>query len=79
MGEACALRYKIYFFLSFEKSLITYGKKMQKTIYTDRHFLLLLVKKHLKSIWHGVKASKKCENNASWSQFCVKICVICYF
>ena len=30
-------------------------------------------------IWHDIMTSKKCENDASWSRFCVKICEICYF
>ena len=33
----------------------------------------------LQITWEGVKAPKKCENNASWSSFCAKLCEICYF
>ena len=33
----------------------------------------------LQVTWNDVKAPKKCENNAWWSKFYVKICEMCYF
>ena len=51
----------------------------------DRHtekkspFLVFGPKRSLQIMWHGVMTYKKCENDASWSRFCVKICEMCYF
>ena len=44
------------------------------------HFLIdFWLEMTLQITWNDVKAPKKCENNASWSSICVKICEICYF
>ena len=42
-------------------------------------FVDLWLEMALQITWNDVKAPKKCENNASWSRFCVKICLKCYF
>ena len=44
------------------------------------HVLLFLAQKDpAQIIGHDIMAPKKCENEASWSRFCVKIWEICYF
>ena len=66
-----------------------YGKKNGVSWATSRiclidgekvtFFVVFGPKRSLQSIWHDVMASKKCENDASWSRFCVKVREICYF